>query len=250
MIYLFLNDIVAIVLLSVFLFLIYNRIIKNWNAFEVIGKKLFEYNKKVRIERRKNIIKVQPVDPQKKIFVDLSILVVVLLIIIIIGMKYIFFAAVISDSMSPVFNKNDLVLMQNIERKYNVGDIIIFVSPYTNLPVSHRIVSISERSIKTAGDTTGTVDPWNLKKADIIGKAVIIREEPIVIKGYGKLFIAEDRKARFGPFDYTTYYMFLNVIKAYGYGIALLCVLIYIMMSLKGGEKEKYKFRYNDRYNR
>lgn len=243
MIYLFLTDIVAIVLLSVFLFLIYNRVVKNWNVFEVIGKKIFESNKKVRIERRKNIIKVQPVDPQKQIFVDLSILIAVLLIIIVIGMKFIFFAAVVSNSMSPVFNKNDLVLMQNVDRKYNVGDVIMFASPYTDLPVSHRIVSISEKGIRTAGDATGTTDPWNLKKADIIGKAITIKEEPIVIKGYGKLFIAEDRKARFGPFDYTTYYMFLNAIKAYGYGIALLCVLIYIGMSLKGENKEKYKFR-------
>lgn len=243
MIYLFLTDIVALILLSVFLFLIYNRVVKNWNIFEVIGKKRFESNKKAMIERRKNIIREQPVDPQKQIFIDLSILIAVLLIIVVIGLKFIFFAAVASGSMSPVLHENDLVLMQNVDRKYNVGDIIMFVSPLTDFPVSHRIISISERGIRTAGDATGTPDPWYLKNADIIGKAITIKEEPIVIKGYGKLFIASDRKVRFGPFDYTTYYMFLEVIKAYGYGIAILCILVYIGMSLKGENKEKYKFR-------
>lgn len=239
-IYISLDDIIFLSALSIFLIIIYRRIVKDWNFIEKIGQKYSESERKDKVQNRIKYINRQPTDKQKIIFKDLSMLAVAILIIIVIGTRSIFFADVVSQSMVPTFDKNDLVLMQNIDRTYNIGDIIMFSRPDTSLPVSHRIISISEDGIQTAGDATKNTDWWKLKNEDILGKAVSIRGNPLVIKGYGVFFTVEDRNQKFGPFDYQTYLLFINVLKAYGYAIAIISLLIYIALTLNGsGRKDK-----------
>lgn len=236
--YITLDDIIFLAALSIFLIIIYRRIVKNWNFIEKIEEKFSESERKDKVQNRIKYINKQPIDKQKIIFKDLSILALAILIIIVIGTRSIFFADVVSQSMVPTFDKNDLILMQNIDRTYNIGDIIMFNRPDTSLPVSHRIVSISEEGIQTAGDATKSTDWWKIKNDDILGKAISIQGKPIVIKGYGIFFTVEDRNQRFGPFDYQTYLLFISVLKGYGYAIAIICLMIYIALALKGDDRK------------
>ena len=239
MVYLFINDAIYLGILTVFLIVVYRRIIHNWNFIERIKQKYSDYDKKSRIQNRIKYISRQPVDRQRLIFNDASTLTIVLLIIFLIVTRSIFFADVISQSMVPTFDKNDLVLMQNIDRTYNVGDIIMFESVDLAQPVSHRIVSIDENGIHTAGDAAKRIDWWTLKNGDIEGKAITFQGVPIVIKGFGKYFLIEDKNQKFGPFDYRSYSLFLSVIKAYGYAIVVFSLLAYIILSFRRNDKEK-----------
>jgi signal peptidase len=233
MVYFSIDDIIFILLLSIFLTTIYMRIVYNWNFVEKIEKRYSQSDINSRVKDRIRYINRQPIDRQKVIFKDLSILSIVLLAIILIGTKTIFFTAVVSDSMNPTFSKNDMVLMQNVDRSYNVGDIIMFERPDTSLPVSHRIISIDDGGIRTAGDATKSMDWWNLKTDDIVGKAIMVQGKPITIQELGIYFIVEDKNQRFGPFNYQDYYLFISVIKIYGYFIAIISLIIYIVLTFK-----------------
>jgi signal peptidase I len=241
MVYFSIDDIVSIFLITIFLAIIYMRIVHNWNFVEKIERRNSQLDINSRIKDRIKYINRQPVDRQKTIFKDFLILSIVLFAIILIGTKTIFFTAVLSDSMTPTFSKNDMVLMQNVVRTYNVGDIIMFETPDTSLPVSHRIVSIGDEGIRTAGDATKSMDWWKLKNDDIIGKAIMFQGKPITIKGLGIYFIVEDRNQKFGPFGYQDYYLFISVIKIYGYFIAVISLIVYVFLTIK---KEKGRLPY------
>lgn len=78
------------------------------------------------------------------------------------------------------------------------------------------------------------------KERGHIRKGGLDPRKPLVIKGYGVFFTVEDRNQKFGPFDYQTYLLFINVLKAYGYAIAIISLLIYIALTLNGsGRKDK-----------
>jgi len=234
MVYFFIDDIIIILLLLMFLIIIYRRIVYNWNFIEKIEQRYYESDINRRIKNRIKYINRQPIDKEKEIFEDFSLLGIVLLAIILIGTKTIFLAVVVSDSMSPTFGKSDMILIQNIDRKYNVGDVIMFKRPDTSVPTSHRIISIDEEgSIRTAGDATESIDWWKLNKDDVIGKAIIIQGKPVTIKGFGNYFIVENKNQRFGPFDYQNYYLFISIIKIYGYAIAIISLIIYIILTIK-----------------
>lgn len=215
----------------------------NSNLFEKVEQIYSKADRKIKTNNYINRVKEQPTDRQKVIFTDISILCVAILIIFLIATKSIFFAVVISGSMIPSFDKNDIILVQNIDRNYEVGDIVIFKTPDRNLPITHRIVSIdTEGNIFTAGDATKTIDWWRLKKEDIMGKVVLIIGKPIVIKEYGRYFIVEDRNQKIGPFDYGRFLLLINIIKIYGYAIAILSIMAYIFYTFKK-DKKKEKYR-------
>ena len=240
MISFFIDDIIVILLISVFLITIYMRIVHNWNFIEKVEQRYSKSDINSRVKDRIKYINRQPIDRQKVIFQDLSTLSIVLLAIILIGTQTIFFAVVVSDSMSPTFSKNDMILMQNVDRTYSVGDIIMFKRPDTSVPTSHRIVSIDDEGIHTAGDATKTMDWWRLKKDDVVGKAIVFQGKPVTIKEFGVYFIVEDKNQRFGPFNYQDYYLFISVIKIYGYAIAIISLIIYIVLTLKREKGRSY----------
>ncbi len=228
-------DILFLFILSIFLIILYQTIVqeKRWKIIDISKEKYLKLDRKNRIENYIRLINIRSADKQKIIFENICILVIVISIMFLFVTKAIFFAAVASESMSPTFNKYDMILMQNINREYKIGDIIIFENPDTAIPVTHRIKSISNEGIQTIGDATGRADWWQLKKGDIIGKAILIREKPIVINRFGRYFIAEERGQTFGPFDYRTYFLFFDTIKLYGYIIAVICILAYIALEIK-----------------
>lgn len=235
MIYLAINDLLFFLLLLVFLVLLYRKIIYNTDFFEPIKQKYSAVDRKFRINSYIEQINRRPVDPQKKIFKEGLVLIAVISIMFLLATKAIFFTAVVSGSMYPTFNKDDMILIQNIDNRYNVGDIIMFKRPDTSYPVTHRIISITSGIIRTAGDATGQMDWWELKNGDVLGKAVLIQGKPVVIKGYGRFFIIDDQHQDFGPFgqNYRNYFLFFEVIKIYGYIIAVFSLLLYIALTIR-----------------
>jgi signal peptidase I len=233
--YVSINDILFLSILLIFLILVYRRIFYNISSFEPFIQAFKTVDRKQRVNAYIKQINQRPEESQKILFKELSILAFALIIMFLFASKAIFFTAVISGSMDPTFNKDDLVLMQNIDRTYKPADIIMFERPDTSFPVVHRIKLITDQGINTAGDATGQMDWWDLQKKDIHGKAILIQGKPVVIKGYGKFFIVDDSHQDFGPLgqDYGKYFLFFQVIKIYGYVIAVFSLFLYIVMTLK-----------------
>ena len=230
-----LNDILFLLLLSIFLIILYTKIIYSMDFSGLFKPKFSTYNRSQKINYYIKQINKKPIDLQKHIFKESLILITVLFIMYLLATKAIFFSTVISGSMNPTFDRDDLVLMQNIGHSYNVGDIIMFQRPDTSNPVSHRIVRIVNEVIYTKGDATSQIDWWEIKKEEILGKAILIQGKPIVIKEYGKFFIIDNKNQDFGPLgqDYRKYFLFFEVLKIYGYIIAVLSIFLYIIMTLK-----------------
>lgn len=87
--------------------------------------------------------------------------------------------AVQSDSMSPTFNKGDLIFIQKCDTsKLEVGDIVTFHTIIDNEYAlnTHRIDSIDElngmRSFTTKGDNNDVVDTHVISDGDIVGKCL------------------------------------------------------------------------------
>lgn len=229
------NDVLFLFALLVFLILLYSRIIYNRSFLELVKRKFSSVDKKQRINVYIKQINKKPVDFQKEVLKEVSVFSGALIIMFLLASRAIFFTAVVSGSMSPTFNTDDLVLMENIDHSYKPGDIIMFERPDTSYPVAHRIKLITDQGISTAGDATGQIDWWELQKKDIHGKAILLQGKPIVIKGFGQFFIMDERHQDFGPFgqDYGKYFLFFQVVKIYGYVITIICIFIYIVITIK-----------------
>lgn len=100
--------------------------------------------------------------------------------------QYFVFATVLSGSMEPTFQRGDLVLMQRMYLKADVGDIIMFPMFRFQEPVTHRVVDITEEGkIVTQGDANPFPDSSGFPPDRVAGKAVLINNEPLVLKGLG-----------------------------------------------------------------
>ncbi len=235
--YISLNEILFFGMLLVFLIIIYHRVYYNTDFFAPVRSRYSTFDRKNKINNYIKTISMQPADTQKGMLKEGLILTTVLLVMFLLATKAVFFTAVVSGSMVPTFERGDLVLMQNIERTYRVGDIIMFTRPDTSNPESHRIVSVTNEGIQTQGDAVGIMDYWVIKDREIIGKAILIQGKPVVIKGYGQFFIVDyiNKNQDFGPFgqDAQKYILFFQVVKLYGYVIAVVSLLLYIVLTVR-----------------
>lgn len=103
-----------------------------------------------------------------------------------------FFGTVLSGSMEPTFKRGDLVLMQSLNEKEKIGDIIMFVPKEGMEPITHRIISIDKYGyIRTKGDANKNEDDWILaNNLNILGKSVVIGGKPVVIPGLGSKLVS------------------------------------------------------------
>lgn len=93
--------------------------------------------------------------------------------------KYHLFA-IGSNSMVPVFEKGDAVLIKKLKKeeikKIKEDDIIAFY--YNNKILVHRVVTIKENNnnylIKTKGDNNNSIDAWTINNDDIYGEVEYI----------------------------------------------------------------------------
>lgn len=92
---------------------------------------------------------------------------------------------VVSGSMRPTININDLIIVQGVDPStLEVGDIIVFRNPnYPNQPcgsghcIVHRIIDVVSRDppiFKTKGDANYAPDPFLVKGENIVGKVILI----------------------------------------------------------------------------
>lgn len=77
-----------------------------------------------------------------------------------------------SDSMNPVFKKNDIIIIQE-QNEYKVGDIVAYIADDGNI-VTHRIIEENENGFYTKGDNNNTKDEALIYPNNIIGKFKVI----------------------------------------------------------------------------
>ena len=77
-----------------------------------------------------------------------------------------------SNSMSPVFNKNDIIIIQE-QKEYKIGDIVTYKANNGSI-ITHRIIEKDENEIYTKGDNNNTKDENPICIDDIKGKVIFI----------------------------------------------------------------------------
>ena len=145
----------------------------------------------------------------------------------------VFFAVVYSGSMEPAFSRGDLVFMQNIHVKPEVGDIIMFETAGRRLSVTHRVHSVEGDGFRTKGDAT-PVDMWIVRPEQIQGVAVPIGGHPIVLEDVGNYFIEDYRDVRPGMYgrEYGFVSMMLRTVQTSGLMIFIIMIALYISLSI------------------
>lgn len=165
---------------------------------------------------------------------DWLLLIAMLALVIIMGIKLVTLMVVVSDSMKPEFERGDIIVTQSFNLTSSPGDIITFRADNEANAVSHRVVSVSSKGrITTRGDNNGYTDKYNTMQKDVIAKAIMYDDHPIVIKKFGALFIT-DYKGEGIIFKWGDRFTFMQqlsaTIKAWGYVITVIAIIAYILM--------------------
>lgn len=150
------------------------------------------------------------------------------------------FAAVMTGSMTGTVNKGDLILMTSVG-DVEVGDIVMFHPPQFPYPVTHRVYEITPFGIRTKGDARNEPDGWLIKEENILARAVIIFEKPIVVPEVGYYFIVGNEfekrstiNTAYGD-EYGIAKKFLSMIRSYGVVIFIIVLLYSVLDIFKGG---------------
>ncbi|CAM3672669.1 signal peptidase I [Erysipelothrix urinaevulpis] len=82
---------------------------------------------------------------------------------------------VVSESMEPVINRNDLIVVKSV-KDYEVGDIITFSYDINNDGhddlITHYLAERDGDTIKTKSNKGSSLDHWEIKEHHIVGKVV------------------------------------------------------------------------------
>ncbi len=163
---------------------------------------------------------------------DTILLSVLIILVLAFGLKSLTFIVVVSDSMKPVFQRGDLVLTQSLFKDPQVGDIITFKARDVQYTVTHRVVSVKDDIVTTKGDNNPLADDYGTTKGDILGKAIIINNHPIVVPGVGSYFILdfsrEGKLYKFGDQYEFLQQMFLTI-RTWGYVITIIAFAMLLM---------------------
>lgn len=96
---------------------------------------------------------------------------------------------VVSGSMKPTININDLIIINTEDKSYQINDIVTFYDVDEAL-VTHRIIAISDNWVITKGDNNNTPDEKisrdkiigkYVKKVSGLGKVITSLKSPIVM---------------------------------------------------------------------
>ena len=84
---------------------------------------------------------------------------------------------VVSDSMVPIINRGDLLLVTS-PKNAKIGDIVVYkVSVMGNIPIVHRLIGKETVNGKEywviKGDNNPSSDPWLITDDNIVGKVVL-----------------------------------------------------------------------------
>jgi signal peptidase I len=76
-------------------------------------------------------------------------------------------------SMNPTLKSGDgLEVVPWAGTKIRCGDVIVFFSPEGCQKITHRVISVNSKGVRTRGDNNKSVDPWVLTPVSIIGRVV------------------------------------------------------------------------------
>ena len=211
------------------------------NSISIIGRSFHWFKR----NNRKNEIDCTTSrykENSKKVYLSnaLAVVAVVALIAWVLYIKLIFFTVVVSDSMNPTIEKGDLVLMQKIYVKPEIGDIITFKVPDVELPVTHRIISISGNEMRTRGDANPNEDSWRITRSNILGKILVISAKPVIIKDLGEYFLidASQKGRTYGP-EFNAMSTLIKGVKFTGFAIFCICILLYLVFSIRDSRRVK-----------
>ena len=110
-----------------------------------------------------------------------------------------------------------------------------------NKPVTHRVYSKQSGFIQTKGDNTG-VDPWNIYPKNVMAKAVIIKDKPVVVKYIGSYITGELQSGNENAI-FKAMSSFFQKGRDAGLLIFSICMLLYLLVSA-------YDMSSNRRYKR
>jgi signal peptidase len=84
-----------------------------------------------------------------------------------------YYFSVLSPSMEPTIPVGGVVAIKPTDPyTLKVGDIICFNLSDYQPPVTHRIINVTSEGFITKGDANDDIDPWIVKKENVIGKVV------------------------------------------------------------------------------
>ncbi len=169
-----------------------------------------------------------------------SYLVIALLGLLVVK-RMLFFGLVLTGSMMPTLMPADLVLIESLSMDINVGDIVMFKEPGGPKLLIHRVRGLSEDKILTGGDASGR-DDWRLTKRDILGKAVLIKEKPMIVKNIGWYFMP--RKTYIPGSDPAFETVRAGVLWVHEFGPVVIAVLILFTLVINIEARSSKKLRY------
>jgi signal peptidase len=229
-----------LVVWSIFLFVIfivfYLVVSKKFKPnFKTLKYRINARNKKRRVELK--LSQMRGLAIPKKAFYPFLPLIPFLIIVYIFVNHMLFFAVITTDSMSPTFEKGDIVLMQSVDLEAQENDIIMFENKNPrglHPPVIHRVDNLTKDGILTKGDATNIIDDWIVEDDEVTAKAVKWNGgQPVVIPEVGNYFI-QDYKAQG---KYATEFVFTSVmvvlLKDIGIAVFTFCLVLYIILSVK-----------------
>ena len=74
-------------------------------------------------------------------------------------------------SMNPTLKAGDSLRVAPYENtRINVGDVVVFHTPERERHVTHRVISVDSRGVRTRGDNNNKTDSWLLRPDEIIGR--------------------------------------------------------------------------------
>ncbi len=144
--------------------------------------------------------------PLAKRLGSIALIIIILYLIGTVGVAYVFgvetpFMVVVSRSMEPTINVNDIIVVRAVDpQDIEVGDIIVFKNPMgRDIPIVHRVVDIVELptgdiGFITKGDNNPVKDPWVVSEEMVIGEVIYV----IPQIGYLSRILNESPLIRFG----------------------------------------------------
>jgi len=114
--------------------------------------------------------------------------VVIMAFILVLSFSGVSLAVETTSSMYPVLERGDVIIFKKVEAtEIRIGDIIIYQSSGSKIPIAHRVVGIlpNYEGFRTKGDAVPYVDPEIIKPEQIKGKCIMFKGKPLVIPKIG-----------------------------------------------------------------
>jgi hypothetical protein len=75
--------------------------------------------------------------------------------------------------MNPTLTAGDELQLEPYNcKKIRVGDVVVFNVPEDGRKITHRVISVNSKGVRTLGDNNKIIDAWVLTTENIIGRVV------------------------------------------------------------------------------